>query len=111
MTFEKYKPNARSREAAITLNKTTLSFNIPAAKLLKWERVNIAVDRISGQIAISEAAQNGGLAVSRQKKWDNAVIASTGIIKSFSLERFIGRTYTILDKKDMLLLTPKAKAE
>jgi len=111
MAFEKYKPCTHTAEPTVWLRKQNLSFNIPASKMLKWDRINIAVDKLSGHIAISEAPKDEGLKVYRSKKWGNAAIGVRGIIKFFGLERLIGCRYKIEDKKDMILLTPQRKTE
>lgn len=111
MAFEKYKPNTRSSEPKVRLRKNNLSFNVPVTKLLQkefeWDYVNIAVDKLKGQIALSQSVKNEDLMVIRNKRWGNAGIASSGIIKYFELERLIGFEFKIEDKNDILLLIPK----
>ena len=111
MAFEKYKPRTHSSEPRVRLKKYYLSFNIPAAKLLKWDRVNIAVDKLKGEIALSEAPQDEGLTVHRNKKCGHVEISTLGLVKCFDLARLLNFEFRIEVKKDLIMLFPKQKKE
>jgi hypothetical protein len=109
MAFEKYVPHSKTSEPEVVLRKAYIGFNVPASKIIKWKRVNIAVDKLNGQIAISEAKKDEGLIVTKNNEFGQKHIAGSGIIKYFGLQRLINQKYSIKDDGDMLLLTPKSK--